>query len=262
MRISINTSKWYDPIWAAFLFFTRLPLWKVYQPPKDSYQRVVEYWPLTGWLTGGMMATVVYLGQWIFPFPIALILAFILRLVLTGALHEDGLADFADGLGGGFNNKQRILEIMKDSHIGTYGVLTLIMYYALLFSTLYALGPHYAPWAILVADPFSKMVAGQITQFLPYARHEEDAKSRIVYRKFTTTAALIYFAQGILPFILLIYTTQIQNWNIPLFTPCLIMFFLYLYLNKKIQGYTGDCCGAIFLLTELSMYLSILWSLG
>ena len=127
MEKSQNTSRWYDRPWAALIFFTRLPFWRIYQPPKDAYQYVVEFWPLAGWLTGGVMAGVLFLSAMVFRYEIAIILAIISRLLLTGALHEDGLADFIDGFGGG-HNRQRILDIMKDSHIGTYGVLALIVY--------------------------------------------------------------------------------------------------------------------------------------
>ena len=61
MRISLNTSKLYDNIWASFIFFTRLPFWRLHEPPKESYRYCgFEHWPLTGWLTGGIMAAVIY----------------------------------------------------------------------------------------------------------------------------------------------------------------------------------------------------------
>ncbi len=98
MRISRNASKWYQNLWAALIFFTRLPFWRVYQPPKESYRAVVEFWPLTGWLTGGVMAAILYFGPALFPYPLVVALAILARVLMTGALHEDGLADFCDGL--------------------------------------------------------------------------------------------------------------------------------------------------------------------
>ena len=128
MQTSIDQTKWYDRIWASLIFFTRLPFWRLHQPPKECYQSVVEHWPLVGWLTGGVMAATLYFSSMVLPYTVAVILAIAARLLLTGALHEDGLADFFDGFGGGGNDRQRILDIMKDSHIGTYGVLGLILY--------------------------------------------------------------------------------------------------------------------------------------
>ena len=123
----------FDRIWAAFIFFTRLPLWRLHEPPKESYKSVVEFWPLTGWLTGGLMALTLWLCSMYFPYTVAVLFAIVVRLLITGALHEDGLADFMDGFGGGGSDRSRILAIMKDSHIGTYGVIGLILYHLLLY---------------------------------------------------------------------------------------------------------------------------------
>ena len=114
----------YD-ILASFMFFTRLPLWRLsLKVPADSFRHVVYYWPLVGWLTGGLMALTYGLSSLIFPMQVSLLLAMASRLLLTGALHEDGLADFFDGFGGGVE-RERVLSIMKDSHVGTYGVIGL-----------------------------------------------------------------------------------------------------------------------------------------
>ena len=75
MLKSLNTFRWYDNLWAAFIFFTRLPAWRLYQPPRSSYAAVVEWWPLVGWLTGGAMASVVYFGSMVMPSAVALLLA-------------------------------------------------------------------------------------------------------------------------------------------------------------------------------------------
>ena len=58
MEISIDNTKWYDRIWASFIFFTRLPFWRLHQPRKEAYKSVVEHWPLVGWLTGTAMAAI------------------------------------------------------------------------------------------------------------------------------------------------------------------------------------------------------------
>ena len=256
MQASLNTSKWYDRVWAAFIFFTRLPFWRVYQPHKDAYQTVVEHWPLVGWLTGGVMAGVLYAGSLYLSYPIAVLLAIVARLLLTGALHEDGLADFFDGIGGGGTDRQRILDIMKDSRIGTYGVLSLVCYLALLFFALASMNPDDAALIILVADPYAKMVAGQIILMMPYARNEQTAKSGTVYRRFSATAGVSLAVQGLLPMVLyLVFFNERIDWQMLIFLPCLTMYFLYLLIWRRLRGYTGDCCGALFLLVELTVYL-------
>jgi len=245
--------KWFDGPWAALIFFTRLPFWRIYQPPQSSYRSVVEYWPLAGWLTGGAMAAMLYFGSMVLPWAVAVVAAIVVRLLITGALHEDGLADFMDGFGGG-GNRERILAIMKDSHIGTYGVLGLILYMMLLGTTLYSLPPMVAALTVLGADPFSKMVSSQLINMLPYARRKEEAKNKTVYRKPSLAAGLSLTVQGLLPIALMIWMTGI-SWYLVIAVPALVMYFLYLLMLHKIQGYTGDCCGAVCLLVELAVYL-------
>ena len=256
MQTSIDQTKWYDRIWASLIFFTRLPFWRLHQPQKECYQRVVEHWPLVGWLTGGVMAATLYFGSMALPYTVAALLAIAVRLLLTGALHEDGLADFFDGFGGGGNDRQRILDIMKDSHIGTYGVLGLVLYLALLASALLSLSPEMAALVILAADPYAKMVAAQLIQMMPYARKEDESKARTVYRKFNAVTGISLAIQGLLPMGVFLWLTGIA-WEMVIFLPCLVMYFLYLLMWRKIHGYTGDCCGAAFLLVELAVYLVV-----
>ena len=253
MEVNIDQTHWYDRIWAAFIFFTRLPFWRLHQPPKECYNTVVEHWPLTGWLTGGIMAATLWLCAQVLPYYIAVLIAIVMRLLVTGALHEDGLADFFDGFGGG-NNRQRILDIMKDSHIGTYGVIGLIFYFLLLFFCLSSMPPNMAALAILAADPYAKMLTSQLVTMMPYARREEEAKAKVVYRKISVVSGISLAFQGLLPLGLFIYYTGMA-WQTLIFIPALVMYFLYLLIWRKIHGYTGDCCGAVCLLVELSVYL-------
>ncbi len=250
------TVKLHDRIIASFIFFTRLPFWRVYQPPKEAYASVVEHWPLVGWLTGCIMAATLFLCTHVLPYPIAVILAVIVRLWVTGALHEDGLADFFDGFGGG-SDRQRILTIMKDSHIGTYGVIALIFYFALLCGILISLPPMTAVFAILAADPLAKMLSSQIVNFLPYARREEDAKNKTVYRSIGVGATISLALQGLLPSIPLLFLTD-ATWWMAVLTSIVVVIFLFIYIGRKLQGYTGDCCGAVCLLAELSFYMATL----
>ncbi|MBQ2208628.1 MAG: adenosylcobinamide-GDP ribazoletransferase [Prevotella sp.] len=256
MQISIDTSKWYDRIWAALIFFTRLPFWRLHQPDKDAYKTVVEHWPLVGWLTGSSMAAVLYFGSMVFPYTVAILLAMLTRLLMTGALHEDGLADFMDGFGGGGTDRQRILDIMKDSHVGTYGVISLILYFALFFSCLHAMQPLDGALLLAVADPYAKMVAAQLIQMMPYARSEETAKNHTIYRKFDIKAGISLAVQGLMPMALYIYIMYARiDWQLLIFIPALVMYFLYLLIWRRLRGYTGDCCGAVVLLVELTTLL-------
>ena len=163
-------------ILASFIFFTRLPFWKIKEVPAECFKHVVPYWPLTGWLTGGLMAGALWLSGQILPVSIAWIIAVIVRLLVTGCLHEDGLADFMDGFGGG-TTRERTLAIMKDSHIGSYGVIGLIFYFLLLLQ-MRNLPLNFLCILIFCGDCWSKFCASQLINYLPYARKEEDSKAK------------------------------------------------------------------------------------
>ena len=148
----------FERLWAALMFFTRLPWWRIHEPKSEHFRHVVEYWPFVGWLTGGTMV-LVYSTSMHFLHSLGLVAILVIgsRVLLTGALHEDGLADFCDGMGGG-SSRARTLEIMKDSHIGTYGVIGLIFYFLFLYSTV----PHLSPLTLLTADVWAKGVASML----------------------------------------------------------------------------------------------------
>lgn len=241
-------------ILAAFIFFTRLPFWKTGEVPAECFRHVVNYWPLVGWLTGGLAAGVLWLTGQMFPLSVAVVLALVCRILVTGALHEDGLADFMDGFGGG-KSKERTLAIMKDSHTGSYGVIGLIFYFLLLGVLLSSFDLTTACVVLFAGDVWSKFVASQIVNVLPYARKEEDSKSKAVYERMPVKTALIAFVFGILPLILLMPVTL---WP-AVFFPLVVFFFLIRMMKRRIQGYTGDCCGALFLLCELSFSLGALF---
>lgn len=157
-----------------------------------------------------------------------------------------------DGFGGG-TTRERTLAIMKDSHIGSYGVIGLICYFLLLLQL------HHLPLGLLCilvlsGDCWSKFCASQIVNYLPYARKEEDSKSKTVYNRMSRHELLAGFLCGLLPFVLLL---PIKLWIATLF-PLLTFFLLYRLMKRRLQGYTGDCCGATFLLCELSFYLGSL----
>ena len=253
---------------AALTFFTRLPFWRIREIPADKFKRVVPLWPLVGWLTGGVTAGVLLLCGDLLSMPLTLawIIAIISRLLLTGALHEDGLADFIDGFGGG-TSRERTLAIMKDSHIGTYGVIGLILYFALLiyFPTLlidafahprtpvlYEFPLVHLCWIVFIGDCWSKCCAAQLINLLPYARTEETAKNKTVYERMTLPELLLCFFFGLLPAFLVL---PVRIWWM-LAVPLAVTGLLALLMKRKIQGYTGDCCGAAFLLSELSFFLT------
>lgn len=232
---------------AAIMMFTRLPLWRIVQVDKKYYRDILLYWPLVGFLTSFTTYGSLYLCSQLMPLLPACIIAIIARLLLTGALHEDGLADFLDGFGGG-SNKEKILSIMKDSHMGSYGTIGLIVYFILYTSFLYTLYPFALLATIIGADVLSKLCTAIMINTLPYARTEETSKTKVLYSK------LNLFKEIIIAIICIIVLNFLSVSFWALIPTILTLIGLRLYFKYKIGGYTGDCCGAAVLLAEQSFY--------
>ena len=241
-----------DRILATLMFFTRLPFWRIKQVDTEHFKHVVPLWPLAGWLTGGIMVGVLWLTSQVMPLSMAWLLAIVSRLLVTGCLHEDGLADFCDGMGGG-ETHERILLIMKDSHIGTYGVIGLIIYF-LLLTQMSALPLLLLCAIVFTGDVWCKFVSSHIINILPYARKEEEAKNKTIYQRMTAIEAFIGALLGTIPAVIFLPKTF---WS-ALLAPVVVFILLMWLMKRRIQGYTGDCCGALFLISELSYLLTCL----
>lgn len=226
---------------AALSFFTRLPFWRITELSREDYEHVVPLWPIAGLLTGGVMALTFGICHCFLSGSIAVVIALTARILLTGALHEDGFADFCDGFGGG-TTRERTLEIMKDSHIGTYGVLGLILYTLLMWNILTDVACRLEVWQVCIVliatDVWSKLMSSTIVCFLPYARKEAEAKSRLIY------------AAGRRPYLRMLLA--LVSLNAP------VLWALFRLMRNRIGGYTGDCCGATFLILESYNYILIL----
>lgn len=243
-----------DKFLASLIFFTRLPIWRHVNPPQSAYKDIVVCWPYVGWITGSLVAVILYGGSIFLPWIVTILLALLVRVRFTGALHEDGLADFCDGFGCG-GDKPRILGIMKDSHIGTYGVIALILYFGLMVAILWSLPKYVAIYGFIAGDAFGKLCAAYITNILPYARRE-GPKNGISYSRMNFRKWLICFMGGILPLALAAYVLCIEILYAAIL-PIFVMLYLVIEMRQKIGGYTGDCCGATFLLCELSFLFSL-----
>lgn len=242
-----------NDFFAAITFFTRIPVWKFLDIPAENYKRMIYFWPLVGWITSGITVLAWYAFSPIFPPIVAIVLSFAVRVILTGGFHEDGLGDFFDGFGGG-RTKDDVLRIMKDSHAGSYSVLGLILYYMILISIFHSMPSSIMPVMIFAGDPLSKFATTIMMNILPYARPEAESKSKMTYNKLTAAKMGVSFLAGVFP--MFCFLDKIY-WLAGIF-PLITMVVILLIAKKKIQGYTGDVCGASALLCELSFYLGIL----
>ena len=110
----------------ALMFYTRIPCPKWVDHDPEFLNQSIRYFPLIGWIVGIISGLFLYLPGTYFSIPVAIILSLIISVLITGAFHEDGFADTCDAFGGGWT-KKKILEIMKDSRLGTYGVIGLLL---------------------------------------------------------------------------------------------------------------------------------------
>ena len=218
----------------ALSFYTRLPV------PKDQdYKKLPQasiYLPLVGWVVGGLSGLCFYLVNMLWMQSTAVIVALICGILLTGAFHEDGFADVCDGFGGGYD-KRRILEIMKDSQIGAYGALGLVLLMFLKISLLSTMPAASVPLLLLAGHSISRFQPLLLMREYDYARTDNNKSNAAVYKP-NTQDLLFAGTLALLPLLLLpllcslaIPLIQLVNWR------------LGCYFYSHIGGYTGDCLG-------------------
>ena len=231
----------------ALGFFSRIPMpaWINYSP--ENLNRASRYFTLVGWLLGGLVVLVFLAAHTIFSNSISLWLAMGFSLLLTGAFHEDGLADTADGFGGAFAREKK-LAIMKDSRIGTYGASALLM--ALLGKYLLLIENSEIIIALLIAYPLSRATAVSLIADMQYVSDTDTSKSKPLANQLHKSDLIILLLTALPAFLLLSHTGA----AILFASLLLIRTLAKLYLNKQIGGYTGDTLGAVQQVSELTVY--------
>ncbi len=248
----------------AVMFYTRLPCpkWVGHEP--EMLNRATVYFPLIGWLVGGFAAAVYWGAAQLWPPLVAVLLSTGAGVLLTGAFHEDGLADTCDGFGGGWT-RARILDIMKDSRVGTYGVVGLGLVLAVKVTALAlagaagrAPGALAVPVLLLAAHPLSRFTAVTFVRTLPYAREDlADGKAKPVAQSMPNGRLAVAALLGLLP-LLVVAAWQRQLALLWVLLPLLILHLvLGRWFKKWLGGYTGDCLGATQQLAEALIYLSL-----
>lgn len=239
----------------SLMFFTRLPLHKVMEYRSEVLGDVCRYFPLAGWITGGV-ATLTFMGAaYLFPLQLALLLAMVAALLFTGALHEDGFADFCDGYGGG-HSPVKILAIMKDSSIGTYGAVGLISLLAVKFIALTFVPVERIPVVLISAHAFSRLVPVWLMFTADYVRNDGTSKTKAVGNHASVTSVAVASLLGLGALALL-------QWVVALAVlVCSVLVFVGFraYVIKRTGGYTGDVLGALQQIIETVVYLVIVAS--
>ena len=170
-------NEWLDDFKTATAFLTRLPMPHPHGPQPQNFVRAHRMFPVVGALIGAAVGLIClglrYLGV---PDLAAAALALGASAILTGALHEDGLADVADGFGGGRDRAAK-LEIMRDSRLGTYGALILLVSFAAKSSALAAIPDGYVVPALIAAHALARGILPFMSLNLPYARNDGLARN-------------------------------------------------------------------------------------
>jgi adenosylcobinamide-GDP ribazoletransferase len=227
----------------AVMFYTRIrtPRWVVYSD--DRMNRATRYFPVIGWLTGVVVAGVLWLADLVLPLPVAVVLGLAAGVLVTGGLHEDGFADVCDGFGGG-GTTQRTLDIMKDSRLGVFAVLGLVLLFALKVTALSALladGLWVGLVAIVFAHVLSRWCVVTIIFRGTYARPNGPSKARAVARALPISAVVVA-ACWLLPFVG--FAWWHPWWLLAIPAGFLVRLALGHWFTKRLGGYTGDCLGA------------------
>lgn len=247
----------------AVQFLTRLPV-----PPFADYDpqwlhQSSRHFPAVGLLVGLLCAGVFWLASLLFTPLVAAVLSTAFGIKLTGAFHEDGLADSCDGLGGGLT-RERTLTIMKDSRLGTYGVLGLVSALLLKISLLATMPTFVAIAALIIGHTASRLCCISLLTLLPYGGEIEHAKAKPMAQQLTLLQGLLSSGWLLLAIILLIgllpNTMQqigIWQWLLALLLGIVATDYMRRLLRRRLDGYTGDGLGATQQLSEIAIYIGL-----
>ena len=237
----------------AVMFFTRVPV-HFEQFEASDLNRATRFFPLVGILVGAIAALAFWIFQFVFPSEIAVILSMVTSILLTGAFHEDGLADAIDGLGGGWECEQ-VLAIMVDSRIGSYGAVGLVMVLLAKFQALIHLDVWLIPIVLVAGHALSRWCAVVVMATQHYVKAEGKSKPLATQLSWLELAIATFF--GLVPLLFV---------GVAGLLALLPVFFVWVWFSLKIKrrigGYTGDCLGAMQQLSEVTCYIGLLASLS
>jgi len=242
----------------ALMFFTRIPCpaWIGYS--KELLNNSLKYFTVMGWVIGGFSALILWISLFVFPLSVCILLSMSASILLTGALHEDGFTDVCDSFGGGWG-KEQILTIMKDSRIGVYGAIGIILILSVKFAVLYEIACHSSSvllFSMLNAHTSSRLMALMVIQSYNYVQDLDKSKTKpMANAKLGKSKIFFSFFTALIPMALFI-----DHYYLILAMPICYIPKLYLgnYFKKHIGGYTGDCVGAVQQVCEISFYLAVL----
>lgn len=240
-----------EVIAAAFVFYTRLPLPLAGSDVQKRFASCTRYLPFVGIVVGAISALVYFCVHLLFPRELAVLCSMIASILLTGAFHEDGFADTCDGFGGGATVEKK-LKIMKDSSIGVFGTIGLILILLLKYNVTIAIPHRYTAAAIVAAHSASRFPPLVIIRTLAYVRKSADSKASLALQPITffDVCTGLFFASLPMSFVKLE-----AFFLVLLYLPIVVL--AKRYLKKQIGGYTGDTLGALQQCGEIIFYAAV-----
>lgn len=237
----------------ALQFLTRLKFAAPYAP--EAMRQSPRWYPAVGVVVGGICVVVYGAADWLFTPVLGLVLALVAGILVTGALHEDGFADACDGLGSP-RPKERVLEIMRDSRIGTYGVLGLLLMLGTKFAALLALTGAAVPFALIAGHTASRASMLAVMASSDYVR-DQGAATAVAggIDRQAVLVALVTTGLALLPLAFVVPLAAVIMGLAGLVLGHLTMRYWY---EPRLGGYTGDCLGAVQQCSEVGFYLGLL----
>jgi adenosylcobinamide-GDP ribazoletransferase len=246
-----------EVFFAALRFFTRLPVPAWVGHSQQQLDRAARYFPLVGLIVGGIGALVTFAAARALPVSLAILAGMAATLAVTGAFHEDGFADAADGFGGGWD-KRRVLEIMKDSRIGSFGAIAITLMLLAKFNALVQIdaldGRRMLVLALLAGHALSRFASTTLICALDYVREDDSAKAKPLARRLSPPALGVAALFGLGPCLLLAVS---KVW-VAIVLAAAVTLLCARYFVRRIGGYTGDCLGATQQAAELAFYVGLL----
>lgn len=225
-------------------FLTRIPVNVSLPCEKDNFRRASIFFPVIGLVVGGIQWGVYKLLVNIIPIDAVIIIILIVGVIVTGAIHIDGLGDTCDGFFA-FKGSDRIIEIMKDSRIGTYACIAMVMDLLLKYTLFSFIVPKFS--VAIIAAP---MISRCSVLFLGFKG--KTAKSTGTGNFFIGNVGIVQFAIGLVITLGVLSLLMTPRYIVILLIAALILSFIFnLFCEKRIGGLTGDTLGANNELVEI-----------
>ena len=268
----------------AIQFFTRIPItgrladWVGYSP--ELLRASAAHFPGIGVLVGAVAAAVFALLQAALPDTpfaplVAAVLSTVATVLLTGGFHEDGLADVADGIGGS-HERERALEIMKDSRVGAFGAMALVLALLGKVALLALLGSvedvntdgqglllrgSFVGAAIWTGHVVSRFLPLVVIRLLPHVGDTATSKSKPLTDQISRGSLLIAFIWCFMALALSLWALGAINLIVSCSFAALALLWMARLFRRRLQGFTGDCLGATQQVCEIAFYLGLAVSL-